>query len=402
MNCPNCGVKIPETKIRKELRRCSKCDEPIGCTRCRTPGTFAFKFCAMHDPRGAFTDDKLFNPCSTSTGNGDGAEVNRTEIKKLIRLLEKECKKYDYIGYRGYEKLEETTKSLANRMVKIGKPVVPELIKVFEDKRRKKKSGFLYMAAHILGDIKDEETLKPLCDALYRETDIAHAAGDALMKFGEQAIPPIENLIYLPGTVSGHAAYVLSGIKSNKSVDLLIRGAEYKLKTGDWENLNNCFVSMIKYSKKFNDRRTSNYVHNIGKRIEKRDRILNNHEDWKNYALPGKETFYSLLGVDKNKLNGLSDKEIRRFLRCEYMHLKKTPETNLAYDALKKTSLRKDYDWMLLNYEFIEELSDAFDEDKFRGDAFMDHARNTVMDFPNIEEILMSMFIEQMKKEIGL
>jgi hypothetical protein len=137
----------------------------------------------------------------------------------------------------------------------------------------------------------------------------------------------------------------------------LIRGIEYKLKIGDWEGMDNLLSYTAKYNKNFNDRRALNYICNIDGRIRKWRRLSDEHYDWRKYLPPAKETFYGVIGISENELSGLSDdKEIRRFLRSKYMYLEKTPEVNLAYDALKKSDLREDYDWMLLNHEFIDEL----------------------------------------------
>ncbi|ODS41787.1 MAG: hypothetical protein A7315_00120 [Candidatus Altiarchaeales archaeon WOR_SM1_79] len=403
MKCPNCGTKIPGNKIKKELRRCSKCDEPIGCIRCRTPGTFAFKFCALHDPRGAFTDDKLFNPHQKEVAKvTEATSSQRTEIKKLIKLLEKECREYEYGIYDDYEKLEKITKPAANRLIKIGKPAVPELIKLFRDKRRKKKSGIMHIAAHILGGIKDERTLKPLCEALYREPDIAKTAANALMKFGDAAISSIEKMIFLLGDVSNYAAYALCGIESKKSCDLLILGIEYRIKLGEWENADRFLLHLTKYSENFNDRRALNYLDNIDRRKDKWGKIISDHHDWRKYLPPAAETFYDVIEARENELNKLNnDKEVRRFLRGKFKNLEKTPEVNLAYNVLKKDNLRGDYDWMLTNHEFMDGLfwihRERFEREKQEFTDEMGFDIDSV-DADSDEEMIMRIIGEMIKR----
>ncbi len=363
MKCPNCKTEISEKKLKNELKRCAICNEIIGCVHCRTPGTLSFKFCASHDPRGAFTDDKLYNPYQKDADKIredilEKPALKQSEVGKLMKMLNNECKKCETEYYGGdYEKIKNVTKPFADALIEIGEPAVPKLIKFINDGRRKKKTGMLYICAYTLGKIKNEQALQTLCDTLHREDEIAFVAGDALISYGEDSIKYIKNFIYDSGHISAMAAYILSGIKSEKSIDLLIHGVEEKIKNSDWDNAGNFFSYLKTYQKKFNDRRAINYIDNIEKRLEKWNRHIDEYQDWKKYLPPSGETFYTVLGIDEKEIyKFLSEKEIRNFIRNKYISLEKTPKTNVAYDVLRKSSVREEYDWMLLNHEFIKGL----------------------------------------------
>lgn len=89
---------------------------------------------------------------------------------------------------------------------------------------------------------------------------------------------------------------------------------------------------------------------------------LTNNQDWSRYLPPNKETFFSILGLDRNSLSG-DKKEIETMIREKYRHLDKTPEVNLAYTVLKNESQRADYLCLIENIEFINTMQRIFSDD---------------------------------------
>ncbi|MCX9084379.1 MAG: hypothetical protein OIN87_06240 [Candidatus Methanoperedens sp.] len=73
--------------------------------------------------------------------------------------------------------------------------------------------------------------------------------------------------------------------------------------------------------------------------------IINANQDWMKYLPPNKETFFSIIGIDRSSLTG-DKKEIEKLLREKYRPLEKTPLVNLAYSVLKNESQRADYMWV--------------------------------------------------------
>lgn len=98
----------------------------------------------------------------------------------------------------------------------------------------------------------------------------------------------------------------------------------------------------------------------IEKNMDRWYEITEQNYDWREYLPPDKETFYDMLGVDKNKIDDMSlnKKEFESMLRDKYRNMKRTPKVNLAYSALKNINLRQDYNWMLENHETIKTLVD--------------------------------------------
>ncbi len=99
----------------------------------------------------------------------------------------------------------------------------------------------------------------------------------------------------------------------------------------------------------------------IEKYMLRRGEILNSNQDWKHYIPPNKETFLSMLGLDKNSICG-DKKEIEKTIREKYRQLEKTAQVNLAYSVLKNTSLRDDYLWLLENHEMLDTLVNLLSE----------------------------------------
>lgn len=89
---------------------------------------------------------------------------------------------------------------------------------------------------------------------------------------------------------------------------------------------------------------------------------LSNNQDWSHYLPPNKETFFSILGLDRKLVSG-DKKEIEKILREKYRHLDKTPEVNLAYTVLKNESQRADYLCLIENIEFVNAMQRIFSDD---------------------------------------
>ncbi|MCX9086189.1 MAG: hypothetical protein OIN90_01315 [Candidatus Methanoperedens sp.] len=100
---------------------------------------------------------------------------------------------------------------------------------------------------------------------------------------------------------------------------------------------------------------------NIGKRLEN---IISANQDWMLYLPPNKDTFFSILGIDKSSLSG-DKKEIEKILREKYRYFEKTPKVNLAYSVLKNESQRIDYLWISENIDIFNAMEKiASDEEE--------------------------------------
>ncbi len=91
--------------------------------------------------------------------------------------------------------------------------------------------------------------------------------------------------------------------------------------------------------------------------------IFSTNQDWKLYLPPGEETFFSILGIDKNSLSG-DKKEIEKILREKYRYLEKTPQVNLAYSVLKNESQRADYLWLSENIDIVNATEQLYSEEE--------------------------------------
>ncbi len=94
----------------------------------------------------------------------------------------------------------------------------------------------------------------------------------------------------------------------------------------------------------------------IEKYMQRSLEIINSNQDWKQYLLPDKETFLSIIGLDAGSLRA-DKKEVERAIRDKYRQLEKTPQVNLAYSVLKNSSQREDYLWLLENHEMLDTLA---------------------------------------------
>lgn len=120
----------------------------------------------------------------------------------------------------------------------------------------------------------------------------------------------------------------------------------------NWEQIDKRVAEKI-IMNAFND--SSWVVDNISRRSE----AINNNHDWLQYLPPNKETFLSVLGLERDDLSGKKN-NIEKTLRDTYRHLEKTATINLAYSVLKNASLRDDYLWLLENQEMVDALKDLF------------------------------------------
>jgi len=123
----------------------------------------------------------------------------------------------------------------------------------------------------------------------------------------------------------------------------------------NWKNMDrNLLEKLILYSLDRSDET---------EQLKKRMNItLTNNQDWSRYLPPNKETFFSIMGLDRNLLSG-EKKEIETMIREKYRHLDKTPEVNLAYTVLKNESQRADYLCLIENGEYINTMQRIFSDD---------------------------------------
>jgi hypothetical protein len=135
----------------------------------------------------------------------------------------------------------------------------------------------------------------------------------------------------------------------------------------------------------------------VGKYMNRGDDILNNNQDWKQYLPPNKETFLSVLGVEKNSLSD-DKKEIERTLREKYRDLEKSVEVNLSYTVLKNMSKRDDYLWLLENHEILRTIEDLFAEERAATEEMRSEA-HTMPDFDEFMDMVQS-FLEQEEKRM--
>lgn len=90
--------------------------------------------------------------------------------------------------------------------------------------------------------------------------------------------------------------------------------------------------------------------------------IMNRNQDWKRYLPPSKDTFFSIIGLDRRLLSG-DKKEVENAIREKYRYLEKTPQVNLAYSMLKNASQRDDYIWLIDNNEMLNTFKYIFHGD---------------------------------------
>ena len=145
-----------------------------------------------------------------------------TEIKKLI----KELKKYDDCRDYPNEWKGERKKIMA-KLVSIGKPAVPQLIKVLNNYD----SWSCFFAADVLGKIGDEQAIRHLANAL-EEPELGENAKEALKKFGPACIPEVIKIVEYRiahpvkekgafFTLTMHPLRLIGDIKCDESINFL-------------------------------------------------------------------------------------------------------------------------------------------------------------------------------------
>jgi curved DNA-binding protein CbpA len=90
--------------------------------------------------------------------------------------------------------------------------------------------------------------------------------------------------------------------------------------------------------------------------------IINSNRDWLQFLPPNKETFFSILGIDKKSLPE-DKKELEKVIREKYRILEKTPKVNLAYSVLKNASQRDDYLYLMQNVDMLNAIEKVFSDD---------------------------------------
>ncbi|MDY6965934.1 MAG: hypothetical protein SVM80_08205 [Halobacteriota archaeon] len=104
--------------------------------------------------------------------------------------------------------------------------------------------------------------------------------------------------------------------------------------------------------------------------IERLDSIMIDNGDLKKY-LPPNKTFYDILGVEKDEIPQ-KDEEVENFLMERFLNNESDSEINAAFEALKDFDLRRDYDWMMENHEWINQLNEIMtheEEDNIDNDS---------------------------------
>lgn len=112
--------------------------------------------------------------------------INKEEgTKDLIDDLIRELKKYDSRNSYPKDKEKELGK-IRDKLISIGKPSVPYLIEVLDNRD----SWSCYFAAEALGEIGDERAVESLINAL-AEMDLGDGARESLKKIGTSCIPSV-------------------------------------------------------------------------------------------------------------------------------------------------------------------------------------------------------------------
>jgi len=88
--------------------------------------------------------------------------------------------------------------------------------------------------------------------------------------------------------------------------------------------------------------------------IRRLDDILTEHGDWKDY-LPPNEGFYDVLSIKREDMPE-KDEDMEKFLMEAFLNHESDDKANLAFECLKQFDLRKEYDWMIENHEWINQI----------------------------------------------
>lgn len=94
-------------------------------------------------------------------------------------------------------------------------------------------------------------------------------------------------------------------------------------------------------------------------RVDKADGVIAMKGEWKGHLLPD-TTFYDLLGIGIDDLPE-HDEEIEKTLMEKFLGLEGNPKVKLAYDTLRDSEMRKEYNWAMKNSDLIKKLSELED-----------------------------------------
>ena len=152
-------------------------------------------------------------------------EPKKEDQKKLKKIID-QLKKYDESKF--IDKDGKITSKMMDTLISIGKPAVPLLIELLNDKNSWMSCFF---AADALGKIGDERAIGPLTDAL-EDPELGENAYEALKKFGPICIPEvikkIKHRIAHPidkgsgiDLITSHALKVIGETKCDQSINFL-------------------------------------------------------------------------------------------------------------------------------------------------------------------------------------
>ncbi len=163
----------------------------------------------------------LFSTVSTVNADSVKSEEGQIEkeITKYIIEMEKVCNTAENLESAGWTSME-----IMYKLVEIGTPTVPKLIKAFEDKTKDWKFRW-FIGAEVLGGLKDTRAVDPLIKALKDENKEIRKAGiNALgdIKDNRAVEPLIEALKDENKDVRMFIPASLSAIGDNKAVEPLI------------------------------------------------------------------------------------------------------------------------------------------------------------------------------------
>ncbi|MDY6931764.1 MAG: hypothetical protein SVJ22_07640 [Halobacteriota archaeon] len=86
------------------------------------------------------------------------------------------------------------------------------------------------------------------------------------------------------------------------------------------------------------------------------DEIMMEHRDWKDY-LPPNESFYDILSIKMEDVPE-NDEDAEKFLMEAFLNHENDDKANSSFECLKRFDLRKEYDWLVENHEWINKLDE--------------------------------------------
>ncbi|MDY6865350.1 MAG: hypothetical protein SVY15_05180 [Halobacteriota archaeon] len=90
--------------------------------------------------------------------------------------------------------------------------------------------------------------------------------------------------------------------------------------------------------------------------IVRLDTLLTEHGDWKDY-LPPNESFYDILSIKREDVPE-KDEDVEKFLMEAFLNHENDDKANLSFESLKQFDLREEYDWLVENHEWINQLNE--------------------------------------------